>query len=71
MNKHSKKLTEVVEQIAEALARHQTPVPIAERLLATATQFASDDPVLAMVEAKCAIGSRLRAGTCHARGTAR
>src|ERR1700733_7131854 len=40
--------SEVVEQIAEALARHQTPVPIAERLLATATQFASDDPVLAL-----------------------
>ena len=40
--------SEVVEQIAEALARHQTPVPIAERLLASATQFASDDPVLAL-----------------------
>src|ERR1700689_3547310 len=38
--------TEVIERIADALARHQTPAPIAERLLATATQFATDDPVL-------------------------
>jgi flagellar biosynthesis protein FlhF len=39
---------EVIDRIAEALARHQTPAPIAERLLATATQFAGDDPVLAL-----------------------
>src|SRR5271170_7092846 len=40
--------SEAIDVIAEALARHQTPAPIAERLLATATQFANDDPVLAL-----------------------
>ena len=39
---------EAIDRIAEALARHQTPAPIAERLLATATQFATYDPVLAL-----------------------
>ncbi|MGE3622553.1 MAG: GTPase [Bdellovibrionales bacterium] len=40
--------SEAIDGIAEALARHHTPSAIAERLLATATQFASDDPVLAL-----------------------
>jgi len=40
--------SEAVDTIAEALARHQVPPPIAERLLASATQFANDDPVLAL-----------------------
>src|ERR1700722_10413929 len=40
--------SEAVEIIAEALTRHQVPPHIAERLLATATQFANDDPVLAL-----------------------
>lgn len=40
--------SEAIDLIADSLARHQVPVPIAERLLATATQFASDDPVLAL-----------------------
>ncbi len=37
-----------IDTIAEALARHQTPSDIAERLLATATQFANDDPLLSL-----------------------
>jgi len=40
--------SEAVEVIAEALTRHQVPSHLAERLLATATQFANDDPVLAL-----------------------
>jgi flagellar biosynthesis protein FlhF len=40
--------TEAVEIIAEALTRHQVPSHIAERLLATAMQFANDDPILAL-----------------------
>jgi len=40
--------SEAVEIIAEALTRHQVPPHIAERLLATAMQFANDDPVLAL-----------------------
>jgi flagellar biosynthesis protein FlhF len=40
--------SEAVDTIAESLARHQVPANIAERLLATATQFANDDPVLAL-----------------------
>ena len=40
--------SEAIETIAEALTRHQVPAYIAEKLLATATQFASDDPVLAL-----------------------
>jgi flagellar biosynthesis protein FlhF len=40
--------SEAIEVIAEALARHQVSSHIAERLLATATQFANDDPVLAL-----------------------
>jgi len=40
--------SEAVDIIAEALTRHQTPAPIAERLLASATQFANEDPVLAL-----------------------
>jgi flagellar biosynthesis protein FlhF len=37
-----------LEAIAEALTRHQVPSYLAERLMATATQFANDDPVLAL-----------------------
>lgn len=37
-----------LETIAEALTRHQVPSALAERLMATATQFANDDPVLAL-----------------------
>ncbi|HEU0117978.1 MAG TPA: GTPase [Alphaproteobacteria bacterium] len=40
--------SEAIEIIAEALMRHQVPQHLAERLLATATQFANDDPVLAL-----------------------
>jgi flagellar biosynthesis protein FlhF len=40
--------SEAIEIIAEALTRHQVPSHLAERLLATATQFANDDPVLAL-----------------------
>ncbi|MFY9288567.1 MAG: GTPase [Alphaproteobacteria bacterium] len=40
--------SEAIEIIAEALTRHQVPNHLAERLLATATQFANDDPVLAL-----------------------
>ncbi|MDD3288712.1 MAG: GTPase [Alphaproteobacteria bacterium] len=40
--------SEVIEIIAEALLRHQVPTSLAERLLASATQFANDDPVLAL-----------------------
>ncbi len=40
--------TEAIEKIADALARHQIPISISERLLAAATQFANDDPVLAL-----------------------
>jgi flagellar biosynthesis protein FlhF len=37
-----------LEIIAEALTRHQVPNALAEKLMATATQFASDDPLLAL-----------------------
>lgn len=40
--------TEALETIAEALTRHQAPQHLAEKLMATATQFANDDPVLAL-----------------------
>jgi flagellar biosynthesis protein FlhF len=40
--------TEAIEIIAEALTRHQVPTHLAERLMATAIQFANDDPVLAL-----------------------
>jgi flagellar biosynthesis protein FlhF len=40
--------SEAVDAIAESLSRHQVPPNIAERLLATATQFANDDPVLSL-----------------------
>lgn len=40
--------SEAIEVIAEALTRHHVPSHLAERLLATATQFANDDPVLAL-----------------------
>jgi flagellar biosynthesis protein FlhF len=41
----------VEDIIADALARHQAPSHVAEKLLAAATQFASDDPVLALAAA--------------------
>ncbi|MDE1901067.1 MAG: GTPase [Alphaproteobacteria bacterium] len=37
-----------LETIADALTRHQVVPTIAEKLMATATQFASDDPLLAL-----------------------
>ena len=40
--------SQAIELIAEALTRHQVPNTLAERLLATATQFANDDPVLSL-----------------------
>jgi len=40
--------TEAIETIAETLMRHQVPAHLAERLMATATQFANDDPILAL-----------------------
>lgn len=40
--------SEAIEVIAEALTRHQVPAHIADRLMATVTQYANDDPVLAL-----------------------
>jgi flagellar biosynthesis protein FlhF len=40
--------SEVIEVVAAALLRHQVSNAMAERLLAAATQFANDDPVLAL-----------------------
>ncbi len=40
--------SEALETIAEALTRHHVPHALAEKLMATATQFASDDPLLAL-----------------------
>ncbi len=40
--------SEAIEIIAEALTRHHVPAHLAERLMATAMQFANDDPVLAL-----------------------
>ncbi|MDR3450512.1 MAG: GTPase [Alphaproteobacteria bacterium] len=40
--------SEALEKIAEALMRHQVPPSLAEKLMATSTQFASDDPLLAL-----------------------
>ncbi len=37
-----------IEIVAKALLSHQTPNDLAEKLLATATQFASEDPLLAL-----------------------
>ena len=37
-----------LETIAEALTRHQVSSVLAEKLMASATQFASDDPLLAL-----------------------
>ena len=37
-----------LENIADALTRHQVHSPLAEKLMASATQFASDDPLLAL-----------------------
>ncbi len=40
--------SESIEIIAKALLSHQVPTALAERILATATQFASDDPLLSL-----------------------
>jgi flagellar biosynthesis protein FlhF len=40
--------SEALEAIAEALTRHHVPPALAEKLMATATQFASDDPLLSL-----------------------
>ena len=40
--------SDAVATIAEALMRHQVPTHLAERLLATATQCAHDDPIVAL-----------------------
>ena len=40
--------TEALETIADALTRHHVPRGLSEKLMATATQFASDDPLLAL-----------------------
>jgi flagellar biosynthesis protein FlhF len=40
--------TEAIETIAEALTRHQLPTSLAEKMMASATQFANDDPILAL-----------------------
>ena len=40
--------SEALETIAEALTRHQVPSSLAEKLMATATQFANDDPLLSL-----------------------
>jgi len=39
---------EALETIAEALTRHHVAPALAEKLMASATQFASDDPLLAL-----------------------
>src|SRR5271156_3068222 len=38
--------SEAIEIIAEALTRQMVPPHLSERLMASATQFANDDPVL-------------------------
>ena len=43
--------SEVIEVIAKALLRHQVPTSLAEKLLASATQFANDDPVISLAAA--------------------
>lgn len=43
--------SQALEVVAEALTRHQVAPTIAEKLMATATQFASDDPLLALAAA--------------------
>jgi len=40
--------SKVIEIIAKELLKHQVPAAMAERLLATATQFANDDPAVAL-----------------------
>ncbi|NTU76203.1 MAG: GTPase [Alphaproteobacteria bacterium] len=40
--------SESIEVIADALLRHHVPASLAERLLATSTQFANEDPVVAL-----------------------
>lgn len=43
--------SEVIEVIAEALMRHQVPGTLAERLLTAATQFANEEPIMALAAA--------------------
>lgn len=38
----------IIEIVAEELLKHQVPNALAERLLAAATQFASEDPIMAL-----------------------
>lgn len=48
--------SEALEQIAEALTRHLVPSYLAEKLMASATQFASDDPLVSLgaaIDAHC------------------
>ncbi|MDR3424411.1 MAG: GTPase [Alphaproteobacteria bacterium] len=40
--------SEALEKIAEAITRHQVPSHLAEKLMASATQFAGDDPILTL-----------------------
>src|ERR1700722_647443 len=40
--------SKAIEIVAEALTRHQVPTYLSERLIATATQFANEDPILAL-----------------------
>jgi flagellar biosynthesis protein FlhF len=40
--------SEALETIAEALTSHQVPATLAEKLMAAATQFANDDPLLSL-----------------------
>lgn len=40
--------SEALEEIAEALTHHQVHPPLAEKIMATATQFASDDALLSL-----------------------
>src|ERR1700722_8978795 len=40
--------SKAIEIVAEALTRHQVPTHLSEKLLATAMQFANEDPVLAL-----------------------
>ncbi len=40
--------SEALEEIAEALTRHLVPSQLAEKLMASATQFASDDPLVSL-----------------------
>lgn len=43
--------SEVIEIIAKALLKHHVPTSLAEKFLASATQFANDDPVISLAAA--------------------